>query len=90
VGSKLTLINYSGALSGAFSGYADDSTFALGANTWRIDYNDTAGGTNFSGDQTLGIFVTLTAVPEPGGLLLAGFGLLGLAAAYKRRRGSCA
>jgi hypothetical protein len=53
-GSKLTLINYSGTWNnGTFDGYADDSIFTLGANQWQINYNDTAGGSNFSDEQTL-------------------------------------
>jgi autotransporter-associated beta strand protein len=76
--SKLTLINYSGALTGTFLGYADDSIFTLGANSWQINYNDTTGGSNFSSEQTHSNFVTLTAVPEPGSLALSGLGALAL------------
>lgn len=85
-GSKLTLINYSGVLTGNFLGYADDSTFLLGGNVWQINYNDTTGGSNFSADQTLTNFVTLTAVPEPASAgVLAMAGLIGIGARRRRR-----
>lgn len=83
VGEKLTLINYSGTWNGtSFSGYADGSTFTLGANSWLINYDDITGGSNFSAEAfTPGPsgFVTLTAVsaiPEPGTcVILAAAGL---------------
>lgn len=90
LGSKVTLINYSGAWdNGIFDGHADDSTFVLGSNTWLINYNDTTGGTNFSGEQTLSNFVTMTtvaAIPEPGTLALGGVVLLGFTGVGLRRR----
>jgi fibronectin-binding autotransporter adhesin len=88
--SKLTLINYAGALTGIFNGYADDSTFTLGSNLWQINYNDTTGGSNtFAGDgAAFANFVTLTAVavPEPSTLVLGGLALLGLARVGLRRQ----
>jgi hypothetical protein len=40
------------------------------------DYNDTTGGSNYSSEQTLSKFVTLTAIPEPTVVTLGGFGAL--------------
>lgn len=72
--TKLTLIKYTGTWNGGiFSGYADDSLFTFGSNTWRIDYDDSSA-------------VTLTAVvPEPSIVATAvGAALIGLSA--RRRR----
>lgn len=83
---KLTLISYGGTWdNGTFSGYADDSQFTLGANTWTINYNDTVAGSNILGGGSGANYVTIAAVPEPGAAvsLLGGLGiLLGL----RRRR----
>lgn len=87
---KLTLISYAGSWnSGVFdyqgSPLANLDSFSLGGNEWQIRYDDTTGGGNFSGDQSGATgFVTITAVPEPAGLLAAAAGL-GLAAAFLRR-----
>jgi hypothetical protein len=70
--NKLVLVNYTGYTwdTGIFAGYADDSTFTLGANKWKIDYNDTTDGV------TTGNYVTLTTVPSsPYAVWAAGFGL---------------
>ena len=72
VGAKYTLISYSGTwTSGTFDGYADDTSFVLGSNTYVINYNDSTGGTNFGGGA-YGSFVTLTvtAIPEASSILL--------------------
>jgi autotransporter-associated beta strand protein len=67
-GAKLTLISYSGTWNGGvFSGFADDSTFSLGSNLWRIDYNDTSAGANGGIHSN---FATITVVPEPGAAML--------------------
>lgn len=89
LGSKLTLVSYGGAWNNGLFTYlsnslADDSTFTLGANQWIFNYNDTAGGTNFTSDQTGATgFVTMTVVPEPSATLLGGLGALFL---LRRRR----
>ncbi|MBC8125884.1 MAG: autotransporter-associated beta strand repeat-containing protein, partial [Gloeobacteraceae cyanobacterium ES-bin-144] len=95
LGSKLTLISYlsdggaSGWNDGLFtynaSSLTDDSTFILGANIWLFNYNDTSGGSNFSGNQTgANRFVTMTVVPEPNAAMLIGG--LGMLALLRRRR----
>lgn len=51
---------------------------------WRLDYNDTAAGDNYTGDLTGNRFITMTAVvPEPSATT---FGLLALAGLALRRR----
>jgi autotransporter-associated beta strand protein len=89
-GSKLSLISYNGGWSNTElftylgSPLADDSTFTLGLNDWRFDYNDTLEGVNFATDSPNGqSYVTITVVPEPGAALL---GSLGLLAILRRRR----
>lgn len=87
---KLTLVSYAGSWNSGLFDYqgsplANLDSFSLGGNEWQIRYNDTTGGGNFSGDQSGATgFVTITAVPEPGGLLVAAAGL-GLATAFLRR-----
>jgi fibronectin-binding autotransporter adhesin len=87
LGSKLTLISYSGVWNGglfslAGGPLADDSVFSFSGAEWRFNYNDTAPGTNFTGDLTGPGYVTMTVVPEPATALLAALGLL----AFRRRR----
>jgi T5SS/PEP-CTERM-associated repeat protein/autotransporter-associated beta strand protein len=61
-GTKFSLISYAGNWNGGtFGGYDDNSQFALGANTYQINYSDTQGGVNFGGGA-FAHFVTLTAV----------------------------
>jgi autotransporter-associated beta strand protein len=87
IGEKLTLISYSGTWNGGLFDYsgtlADDSTFTFSGMEWLFNYNDTAAGTNYTGDLTGTSFVTMTAVPEPRAALLGGLGLLVL---LRRRR----
>lgn len=39
-GTKLTLLTYTGTLTGTFAGMAEGSTFTVGPNTFTIRYND--------------------------------------------------
>ena len=65
-GTKFSLISYSGAWDGGiFNGLPDDTgTITAGANTFKINYNDTTGGANFTGGLYTN-FVTLS-VPSAG------------------------
>lgn len=83
IGDKLTLLSYTGNLTGTgFVGFIDDTAYTFGDNQWTINYNDTSPGTNFISEATGSrhVTLTLTAVPEPAswfllfvsGLVLAG------------------
>ena len=77
VGTVFTLFNYGGpAITGGFTGLADDSVFTAGLNTWKIDYNSTSGGSNFTGEHVQPNFVNISIIPEPSSLLLCGAGAL--------------
>ena len=88
--SKLTLISSVNAWNGGLFTYlgntlANDSTFTLGANTWKFNYNDTTGGSNFTTDQAgANNYVTMTVIPEPNVAALLGV-LGGLALLHRRR-----
>jgi len=89
--NKLTLISYRDTwnngrftFSNNSTSINDDSIITVGANQWMFNYNDTAGGTNYSADQSgANYFVTMTVVPEPSTAILSGLGLLLL---VRRRR----
>jgi hypothetical protein len=86
LGTKFLLINYpdwQGAMGAHFSGLVDGATFALGLNTYKINYND--GDYRPAEGST---FITLTTVPEPGTLTLLGIGALALAGRALRRKAS--
>jgi autotransporter-associated beta strand protein len=89
IGDKLTLISYSGAWNDGLFSYnsstlADDSTINFSSMEWLFNYNDTAAGTNYTGDLTGTRYVTMTAIPEPNvAALLGGLGTLLL---LRRRR----
>ena len=88
------LINYSGTWNGGLFTYngtvlADGSRFSVGSQLWEIDYNRTSatGLDNFTANYLpWSSFVTVTAVPEPATLVLAGVGGAILACAARRRR----
>jgi hypothetical protein len=92
-GTTFTLVNYTGAWNGGLftvggGVVANGGWFTAAGNTWQIDYAASSGGSNFTADQTSGRFVTITAVPEPGGIALAAAGIA--LAAWRvavRRRG---
>ncbi|MFN6017299.1 MAG: glycine-rich domain-containing protein [Verrucomicrobiota bacterium] len=89
--TKLTMINYSGAWNGGLfimngDVLEDDSIISWNTSAvmgWRINYNDTTGGSNYSSEQTLSKIVTQTAVPDPTGVPVGGLGALLL---LRRRR----
>jgi MYXO-CTERM domain-containing protein len=87
--TKFAMINYSGAWNGGLFSMNDDvleddsNIIIADGKGWRINYNDTTGGSNYSSEQTLTKFVTLTAVPEPTVVTLGGLGALLL---LRRRR----
>jgi hypothetical protein len=89
-GEKLTLISYSGSWNGGLftngGVIADDSSFMFSGVEWLFNYNDTAAGTNYTGDLTGSSFVTMTVIPEPSTLVLGGLALLGFAGAGLRKR----
>lgn len=87
--TKFTMINYNGSWNGGLfvmdgDVLEDDSNIIIAdGKGWRINYNDTTGGSNYSSDQTYSKFVTLTAIPEPTVVTLGGLGALLL---LRRRR----
>ncbi len=91
-GTVFALIDYAGTWDGGLFTYsgsalADGDTFSVGSQDWVIDYDSATGGSNFTADYLgSGSFVTVTAVPEPSTLALAGFGILGAVACQIRRR----
>ena len=84
IGTKFLLINYPDwqvAMAAHFNGLPDLATFALGLNSYQINYND--GDYRPAEGST---FITLTVVPEPSALTLLGLGALTLASRGLRRR----
>jgi autotransporter-associated beta strand protein len=81
-GTTFSLVNYSGEWnSGLFTidgnVIANGGTFALGLNTWQLEYDATVGGSNFLGDHLPdSLFVNIVAVvPEPSAFALLTGGL---------------
>ncbi len=92
-GTVFALINYTDSWDNGLFTYsntelADGDSFFVGAEEWRIDYNATSGGVNFTGDyQPSSSFVTVTAVPEPSTyVMLAIAGGIAAVAARRRRK----
>ena len=85
------MVNYTGTWNGGLftsngTPLADGADFLVGNQWWRIDYDSSAGGLNYTGDyQPSSSFVTITAVPEPATLALFA-AAAGLAALARRRR----
>ena len=91
-GTKFSLINYTGMLSGGFfygEPLGDGESFLAGLNNWTITYGDAEGGANFIGEYFGGadkfVNLTLTAIPEPGSLLALGC-LVGSGVLLRSRR----
>jgi autotransporter-associated beta strand protein len=87
-GNKFTLFAYDGLLTGTFkdtssNDLADGATFTDAGGIWMIDYNDTSPGAN-GGVSASNTYVTITAVPEPSTMTLAG--LLLTVGLLRRRR----
>lgn len=92
LGTKLTLINYTGTWNSGVFSYGgspipDDTAFIAGLNTWILNYNDVSGGLNFASQYLPGSFVTLEAIPEPATWALIGLAALALSISYRRRGG---
>jgi T5SS/PEP-CTERM-associated repeat protein len=83
-GTTFSLINYAGDWNGGLFTYggstlADGGIFSVGDQLWRIDYDATVGGLNFSNEYLPDShFVTLVAVPEPSSCALLFAGLCGI------------
>jgi fibronectin-binding autotransporter adhesin len=91
--TTFTLFNYAGEWNGGLFrvngvAVADGEVFAAGANNWRIWYEASSGGVNFSDQYVHSNYVNIVAVPEPPmlALLVAG-GLAGLVTHRHARRG---
>jgi len=93
-GTILSLMSYNGTWNGgnfSLNGtpLAQGGEFAMGLNSWTINYTATTGGVNFPSDQIAGgKFINITAVPEPSVVALLALGALawsGLARFAKRR-----
>ncbi len=67
LGDKFTLIRYNTAAWNGqiFAGYPDDATFTLGDYSFRLNYNDVTGGSNFNFGSPPGNYVTLTVTAAP-------------------------
>jgi len=81
LGTKFLLVDYpswQAFPTGHFNGLPDGTAFALGLNTYQINYNDP----DVQPGQTH--FITVTTVPEPGALALLGLGGLVLLVCSRR------
>lgn len=91
-GTKFSLISYGGNVwdGGLFTYQGNElsnlETFSTGLNSWEIRYDDPVGGSNYTADQLSGNSVTITAVPEPASLALAGLGIAAFALTFVRSR----
>ncbi len=84
LGTKFVLVDYPSWQaffpSTHFNGLLDRAAFALGMNTYQINYNDPDVQPGESH------FITVTTVPEPEALALLGLGAIALAGCALRRR----
>jgi fibronectin-binding autotransporter adhesin len=78
MGTKFTLINYSGTWDGGtFAGLPNYyPNLVIGLNRFQIRYDDISGGSNFGGGSLGGgtSYVTITAVPELSSFFTVGLG----------------
>jgi autotransporter-associated beta strand protein len=91
IDTKFTLISYrsGGWNGGTFAGLADDAEFHIGPHVYKINYNDTTPGSNFTADAGLGrSYVTISAVPEAGTIAMFGIAITfaGVATKLESRR----
>lgn len=90
--TTFTLINYSGAWNGGLFTYdsgilANGSIFSFNDQSWQIDYNALAGGSNFSSEYLpASSFVNITAVPEPSALAPLGVCIVMAFLGFRRTR----
>ncbi|MFD0895240.1 autotransporter-associated beta strand repeat-containing protein [Luteolibacter ambystomatis] len=87
-GTVFALVNYTGTWNGGYFTFSGDTLtegeqFHALDNDWVINYQNSTGGQNFTGDYVPGQFVTLTVVPEPGVVMP---GVIGLSILMLRRR----
>ncbi len=78
--TKFTLINYTGTWNNGLFTYdnvslANGATFSFNGQNWRIDYDASSGGSNFSSEYLGGSYVNITVVPEPATWALLAFSL---------------
>jgi fibronectin-binding autotransporter adhesin len=89
--TTFTLINYSGTWNGGLftvdgNVIANGGTFTAGLTNWKLTYDATSGGVNFSGEYVHTKFVNMVALPEPPMVvLLAAGGLAGFVLLRRRR-----
>jgi autotransporter-associated beta strand protein len=67
------------AITGSYTGLAQDAVFTSGGHDWRISYLADSAANTFTGGND----IALVAIPEPSAALLGGLGLLAL---LRRRR----
>jgi hypothetical protein len=89
-GTTLSLANYVGGQSGVFSrggaALAENATFTVGLNTWRINYSATESGANVTAPLPSSSFVNIAVVPEPTSALYVTAFACGVAAWRRGRR----
>jgi len=88
-GTTLSLVNYVGSQSGLFSrggsALAENGTFTVGLNTWRINYASTTQGANVTAPLSSSSYVKIAVVPEPASAVYL-LAVAGGVAAWRRGR----
>lgn len=91
-GTTFTLVNYNGAWNNGLFTYdsnvlSNGETFSFNGQDWRIDYDATSGGLNYSGQYLPSSnFVNITAVPEPHTVVSLGLGMAAVLWPFRKRR----